>query len=569
MDSQRISEVWPGWKVVRMLGRGSFGCVYEVERNQFGVVEKAAVKTLTIPENSSIIDEMRGDGYDNESIAERMKDELEGLVKEYYLMAELRGHSNVVNGDDLKYVQHTDEPGYDVFIRMELLTPLSKAAGNNLDPQTAESMALRLGKDICRALQLCEKKNIVHRDIKSQNILVSEFGDYKLGDFGIARTMEHTTNATKTGTYGYMAPEVYQGRPYGHAADICSLGLVLYWLLNEKRLPFLPFPPIAPKRSEEIAAWNKRLRGAPIPAPKNGNEALKRVVLKACAYEAKDRFASADEMLQALELVESGRYEETQGTEGDRTQEKTSGADSFGASGGLFGTDNVAGTIGGSQTASESGTGTRGGSTGTVGGTAGTIGAGWGTAETIGVQKAGKPRDDRTPEFEKTVGVKSEPKAPSPRPAASKPAAPRPAASKSVVPQNQEQNQHANSALMLENPRLMLLIYIVACAIPGAYMIYQDNNGSESALECLFVSLILIALCMIPTFLGCENLGTFLGIVPALMGIAGVAVLLGFDPEGNGSYVIMVLGVILGYVAARALSISMKAEKEKKKRNKG
>ncbi|MFR3320573.1 MAG: protein kinase domain-containing protein [Lachnospiraceae bacterium] len=94
-------------------------------------------------------------------------------------------------------------------------------------------------KDICKALILCEARHIIHRDIKPENILISKFGDYKLGDFGVARVQDHTTNATKMGTHGYAAPEVEHGQKYGKEADIYSLGITLYWLLNNRRMPFL------------------------------------------------------------------------------------------------------------------------------------------------------------------------------------------------------------------------------------------------------------------------------------------------------------------------------------------
>ncbi len=310
MNEQKISAALPGWKAVRMLGRGSYGYVYEIERDQFGVKEKAALKLLTIPQDQSVIDELYNDGYEDASVAERMDDELQELVKEYYVMAELKGHTNIVNCNELTYLKHSGDPGYDVFIRMELLTPLTVVVGKAYNAKTAEATALKLGKDICRALMLCEKKNIVHRDIKPQNLFLSEFGDYKLGDFGIARTMEHTMGGTRTGTYKYMAPEVYQSRPYGHKADIYSLGLVLYWLLNEKRMPFLPLPPVVPSASAEDEARTKRFQGVLLPAPKNGSEALKNAVRKACAYDPKDRFASAEEMLEALKQAEGGRKTE-------------------------------------------------------------------------------------------------------------------------------------------------------------------------------------------------------------------------------------------------------------------
>ena len=168
MDKEKIKAVWPGWKVTGMIGRGSFGCVYEIERVQFGKTEKAAMKTLTIPHDESIIDELYSDGYDDESITKRLDGELQDIVKEYYLMAELKGHTNVVNCDDMQYTKNG--MGWDVFIKMELLTPLHKVFQKGNGETVSDKNVIKLGKDICRALILCEKKNIVHRDIKPQNI---------------------------------------------------------------------------------------------------------------------------------------------------------------------------------------------------------------------------------------------------------------------------------------------------------------------------------------------------------------------------------------------------------------
>ena len=70
--------------------------------------------------------------------------------------------------------------------------------------------------------------------MKPENIFVSRFGDFKLGDFGIAREQAHTmSNMSKKGTYSYMAPEIYKGEKYDSSIDIYSLGIVLYKLMNQ------------------------------------------------------------------------------------------------------------------------------------------------------------------------------------------------------------------------------------------------------------------------------------------------------------------------------------------------
>lgn len=163
---------------------------------------------------------------------------------------------------------------------------------------------IRLGIDICQALELCQKYNIIHRDIKPENIFVSEHGKYKLGDFGIARTIEGTaTGLSKKGTYTYMAPEVYREEAYGASVDTYSLGLVLYRLLNGGRTPFLPdFPePITFKDRETAHA--KRIKGEPLPPPKNADERLCRVILKACAFHPKERYADPAQFRLDLEAV--------------------------------------------------------------------------------------------------------------------------------------------------------------------------------------------------------------------------------------------------------------------------
>lgn len=289
---------WPGWQAVRIIGQGSFGTVYEIQRKLAdGDIEADAMKVISIPQNLSEVVEMYSEGYDDESItATLFQDHLQSIVAEYSLMRKMNGSANIVNCKDICYIQHDDGIGWDIFIRMELLSPMTKTVPIN----TPEKTVIQVAKDICAALVLCKKHNIVHRDIKPQNIFVSPNGDYKLGDFGIAKTVEKTMGGTKIGTYKFMAPEVYNNQPYGSGADIYSLGLVLYWLLNERRMPFLPLPPAKPKAGQEEAARQRRFSGEPLPPPAHGSKKLQRIVMKACAYHPSGRFSSAEEMLKEL-----------------------------------------------------------------------------------------------------------------------------------------------------------------------------------------------------------------------------------------------------------------------------
>ena len=294
---------WPGWEIVRKIGTGGYGTVYEIQREFYGDTEKAALKVISIPHSDDEIDFLRYTGLDDASITQTFRQQVGDIAKEYKLMSQMRDNPNVVHCDDFRAIPHEDGLGSDIYIKMELLTPLMKCP----DKVMSEAQIITLGKDICNALAECQQKNILHRDIKPQNIFVADSGQFKLGDFGIARTAEKTTQATAgIGTYSYMAPEVEKGQPYGKSADIYSLGLILYWLLNERRGPFFPLPPITPGPSDWEQARLRRFSGEPIPAPLNGSPELQSIVLKACAFDPKERYQTALQMLDALNELQVG-----------------------------------------------------------------------------------------------------------------------------------------------------------------------------------------------------------------------------------------------------------------------
>lgn len=307
---KKYEPIFGSWYIDRLIGEGSFGKVFEIRREDFGVTYKAALKTITIPTNQSELRSAMADGMDEASVREYFGSFVQELVREFALMSKLKGNSNIVSYENHQVIEHKDGIGWDILIQMELLTPLNDYISKHT---ITRQDVIKIGIDMCKALELCQKFNIIHRDVKPENMFISESGDFKLGDFGIARTVEKTSSGlSKKGTYSYMAPEIYKGEDYGSTVDIYSLGIVLYRLLNENRTPFLPAYPAPITHADRENALVKRFSGVPLSLPVHGEGRLGEIVLKACAYDPAKRYSSPMQMRQELEAIlynrEEGRY---------------------------------------------------------------------------------------------------------------------------------------------------------------------------------------------------------------------------------------------------------------------
>lgn len=314
--SHDISKIWPEWQIQKQLGRGSYGVVYQAIRRDNNVESHAAIKIISIPSDSSEVDSLRSEGLDMDRTRTYFKGIVDDFVNEIRLMESLKGIQNIVSVEDYKVVEKTDTIGWDIYIRMELLTPFNTYI---CDKTLTEREIIKLGADICTALEICGQRNIIHRDIKPENIFVNDFGYFKLGDFGIARKLENMTGGlSQKGTYNYMAPEVANSNEYDARVDTYSLGIVLYRLLNNNKLPFLDTDKQLLNPNERKLAVERRIRGEALPAPCNASPSMANLILRACAHNPNARFASATEMKQALVSVANGAYKIVE-TDPDRT----------------------------------------------------------------------------------------------------------------------------------------------------------------------------------------------------------------------------------------------------------
>ena len=201
-------------------------------------------------------------------------------------------HPNVV---DIYDVGESDGMHYIVmeFIRGRTLKQLIQQRG-----ALRVSESIKIMTQLTSAIDHAHKHNIIHRDIKPQNVLVKDDGTVKITDFGIAianDAVQLTLNNAVMGSAHYLAPETAQGKEPTAQVDIYSLGIVFYELLTGD-------VPFHGKTPTEIAV--KHLR-QPIPYVRDFNpaipQAVENIILKATAKDPKDRYSSAYAMLEDLQ----------------------------------------------------------------------------------------------------------------------------------------------------------------------------------------------------------------------------------------------------------------------------
>ena len=216
---EELKTFWPQWHVVRRLGGGAFGDVFEIYRDNFGIREKSALKMIQISDGPATMALIQPVGGAVSRAQDRQTEVPEAFRNEIQIMEALRGAPNIVIIEDFHLKR--DASSTMLFVRMELLTGFQQLMAERQIDQKPFTIpeVLKIGRDICTAFMFCEKKGIIHRDIKPANLFVDGFGCFKVGDFGVSRRMDTVHVAltmTGIGTISYMAPEVFKGQSRRH-----------------------------------------------------------------------------------------------------------------------------------------------------------------------------------------------------------------------------------------------------------------------------------------------------------------------------------------------------------------
>lgn len=268
-----MSDSWVGralgrYQIEAEIGRGGMGVVYR--GRQTSLNRTVAIKVLP-PQLAA-----------DPTFRQRFRQEAE-------VIASLT-HENIVAVYDIEEFEGT------VFIVMELIDGASARAVRHARPMTADEVRT-IGISVARALTCAHQRGIVHRDVKSPNVMLTRDGKVKLMDFGIARVVGggvRTVTGSVLGTPEYMAPEQARSGAVTPQTDLYSLGVVLYELATGQ----LPF-----SGGDAFAVALKHISEEP-PTPRTIDprvpEWLERIILKAMAKDPQRRYTSAAELERDL-----------------------------------------------------------------------------------------------------------------------------------------------------------------------------------------------------------------------------------------------------------------------------
>lgn len=267
----KLPENLKSWKINSLISDNKDNETYKVSKRDYdGTVINAVLRHISV----------KGESYS--------ADEAAFIDDEAKFLKTVSQSGNKFNYIDIQSVNNPAKGKTDLYIITEDLTPLSEIIDNK---EFTTSEIVDFGIQMSAILESLEAKNIYHGNLTPENIFLTNDGTFKLGGF--------SDFESRISDFSFVAPEIYNKKDADFTTDIYSLGLIMYYMSNDRKLPF---------ESNGLSrkdAVRERLSGKSVSAPANGNEKLKSVIVIACQPQNDNRWKNAGNIKNALTSIRS------------------------------------------------------------------------------------------------------------------------------------------------------------------------------------------------------------------------------------------------------------------------
>ncbi len=282
-DIVRLEPLWGKWYVSEPLGRGKDYKVFSLYSKGVGGGEKKIVKWMRIEQS----------GIEND------QGRLNRVVSRLDLEKSLNSSDYIAGVEDFSVIENAKDSSWDVIVRMERYKTLSEHFDKN--PIRFRDI-INIADCMVRALKECDINGVIHQDIKESNVLVGEDGKFLLSDFSIA--VKKGKEVEQSGSIAYISPEQYRGDMGTTKSDIYALGMMLFKVLNNGRIPFLPEYPESFTDEQYDAAIQARLSGERIKPLNTAVDKLNDLIEKMTAFHVDNRIDLFDVEEHLYQLIE-------------------------------------------------------------------------------------------------------------------------------------------------------------------------------------------------------------------------------------------------------------------------
>lgn len=282
-EIKKLEPFFNEWEVCASLEKTGYGGMYII-KNKY-TSEPSILNHISVPRDDNNLNAARKWVSGEEELDTYFEKNKNLIVDEIEYAISLNESDYIFKTYEYEVRKKENKIGWDIFVRLEDLRKVTELKDKN--------DIIKMGIDICTALEYCQSKGVVHRNITPDAIYFASDGKFKLGNFKL-----FDPAAAKKTNINYVSPEFNNGEETDIQTDIYSLGIVLFQFLNDGALPFVQLG----EKNEIVIrhATMDRLKGKRMQPPKNADPTLARIVLSACKVDKEDRYKTPTEFKEDL-----------------------------------------------------------------------------------------------------------------------------------------------------------------------------------------------------------------------------------------------------------------------------